>query len=223
MKKKRIETQQLVVLAILSAIIVVLQFVSGYIRIGAVSITLTLVPIVLGAALYGVGSGAFLGFVFGLVVFIQGMANLDGGFIQLLMQENAVATVLLCFGKAIAAGAASGAVYRLFTRKRLIAQIEDANGNVTHRILTPERRALAAVLAGAVAPITNTGIFVLGMAIFFKNTTLALAGTGTSAIAFLILVMAGTNFLLEFAINMVLAPTIQRVILISKKTLGIKA
>ena len=200
MQTKKINTQRLTVLAILAAVIVVLQFVSGYIRIGLVSITLTLVPIVLGAALYGIASGAFLGFIFGLVVFIQGMANLDGGFIQLLMQESAVATVLLCFGKAIAAGAAAGLVHRLLEKKNEL---------------------VASVLAGAVAPVVNTGIFVLGMLTLFKDTTLALSGGG-SAIAFLILTMAGVNFLVEFGINMVLAPTLQRVIHISKRMLAKK-
>ena len=200
MQTKKINTQRLTVLAILAAVIVVLQFVSGYIRIGLVSITLTLVPIVLGAALYGIASGAFLGFIFGLVVFIQGMANLDGGFIQLLMQESAVATVLLCFGKAIAAGACAGLVHRLLEKKNEL---------------------VASVLAGAVAPIVNTGIFVLGMLTLFKDTTLALSGGG-SAIAFLILTMAGVNFLVEFGINMVLAPTLQRVIHVSKRMLAKK-
>ena len=198
MQTKRINTQRLTVLAILAAVIVVLQFVSGYIRIGLVSITLTLVPIVLGAALYGIASGAFLGFIFGLVVFIQGMANLDGGFIQLLMQENAVATVILCFGKAIAAGAAAGLVYRFFER---------------------ENELVASVLAGAVAPVVNTGLFILGMLVFFKDTTLALSGGG-SAIAFLILAMAGINFLVEFGMNMVLAPTLKQVIHVSKRMLA---
>ena len=77
------------------------------------------------------------------------------------------------------------------------------------------------MLAGAVAPIVNTGIFVLGMLTLFKDTTLALSGGG-SAIAFLILTMAGVNFLVEFGINMVLAPTLKRVIHISKRMLAKK-
>ena len=57
-------------LAILAALVVVLQTVASGIRIGPVPISLTLVPIVVGAILFGPGAGAGLGFVFGLVCLI---------------------------------------------------------------------------------------------------------------------------------------------------------
>ena len=50
-----------------TAIIVVLQFLGGGIRFGMFSISLVLVPIVVGAALYGWKSGVWLGFAFGAV------------------------------------------------------------------------------------------------------------------------------------------------------------
>ena len=55
-------------IAVLAALVVVLQLLSSVIKIGTVSITLTLIPIVVGAAFYGPGAGAILGTVFGLVV-----------------------------------------------------------------------------------------------------------------------------------------------------------
>ena len=206
MQKKKLDTQKLTVLAILSALVVILQFLALIFKISGATITLTLVPIVIGAALYGIKAGAFLGFIFGLVVFIQGMTGLDLGLVQNMMDENAFLTVVFCFGKAILAGIAAGAVYRLVAKKNDL---------------------LASFLAGATAPIVNTGVFVFGFWFFFKETLVFYTGLNTEAtgtvmspVAYLFIGMVGINFLVEFGINMIFAPTIKRVIDITKKSLG---
>ena len=51
----------------------VLQFAGSAIRLGPFSVSLVLIPIVLGAALYGWGMGCWLGLVFGAVVLLWGM------------------------------------------------------------------------------------------------------------------------------------------------------
>ena len=51
----------------------VLQFAGSAIRLGPFSISLVLILIVLGAALYGWGMGCWLGLVFGAVVLLWGM------------------------------------------------------------------------------------------------------------------------------------------------------
>ena len=66
-------------IAVLAALVVVLQLLSSVIKIGTVSITLTLIPIVVGAAFYGPGAGAILGTVFGLVVTINSATGADTG------------------------------------------------------------------------------------------------------------------------------------------------
>ena len=66
-------------LAILTAIVVVLQLMGSFIHIGPVAISLTLIPIVVGAAMLGTSAGAFLGFVFGLVVTIACVNGTDMG------------------------------------------------------------------------------------------------------------------------------------------------
>ena len=58
------KTQRMVGLAIFTAIIIVLQLVSTFIKFGPFSITLAMIPIVVGAAVYGAGAGAYLGGVF---------------------------------------------------------------------------------------------------------------------------------------------------------------
>ena len=60
MKTNKNHVQRLVATAILAAIVIVLQlFVS--IPIGIFTITLTLVPIMIGAIMFGPSCGAFLG------------------------------------------------------------------------------------------------------------------------------------------------------------------
>ena len=119
----RTNTRKLTVLALLSALIVALGIICSFVRFGPVSIMLALTPIIIGAALYGVGAGALLGFVFGLVTFVSGLIGWDGGFIMLLMTfgDNvwfAIATILLCFGKAVLAG---GGRYRLHGAGKIAA------------------------------------------------------------------------------------------------------
>ena len=75
--EKHISVVRLTSLALLAALIVVLQTVASGIKIGPVPISLTLVPIVVGAILFGPGAGAFLGGVFGVVCLIAGIAGTD--------------------------------------------------------------------------------------------------------------------------------------------------
>ena len=100
---------KMTVLGILSGIIMVMQsFV--HIKFGVFSISVVLVPVVIGGILYGIGSGCFLGFVFGLAVLLSG----DAAFYLAMSIPGTVITVL---SKGILCGAASAAVYRLIHRK----------------------------------------------------------------------------------------------------------
>ena len=69
---KNNNTQKIVGLGLFTAIVIVLQLMGSFIRFGTFSISLVLVPVVIGAALYGAGAGAWLGFVFGVVVLLSG-------------------------------------------------------------------------------------------------------------------------------------------------------
>ena len=111
--RTRANTYKLVGLGLLTAIVVVLQFVGAAIRFGTFSISLVLMPIVVGAALFGVLAGAWLGLVFGIVVLLSGDAALFIGI-------NPFGTYLTVILKGALAGAAAGLVYtglaKLFAR-----------------------------------------------------------------------------------------------------------
>ncbi len=190
---KRTDTRKLTTLAIFTALIIVLQLVSAlltrFVPALPVSITLTLVPIVVGAALYGVGAGAYLGGVFGVVVLLFCVTALDAGG-AMLWNANPLMCALVCLVKGIAAGAAAGAVYRAIASKSKTA---------------------GAVVAGICAPTVNTAIFIAAVFLFFRETLTLWAG-GKDLVTYAIVGLAGINYLLELCVNLVLAPVIVRII-----------
>jgi len=188
--KRTQKIRDMVFLAMMAAIVVVLQIICTFIKFGPFSITLALAPIIVGAALYGGRGGAILGFAFGLVVYITGLMGWDGGFVNILMGINPIATTLLCIVKGTAAGWVSALVYKPIAKKNSLA---------------------AVVTAGVAAPIANTGLFALGILLFFSDfLTSSAVAEGTSAIALLFLGWIGINFIVELVVYMVHATVIIR-------------
>ncbi len=110
MSQKNTNTQKIVGLGLFTAIVVVLQLMGSFIKFGTFSISLVLVPVVIGAALYGAGAGAWLGFVFGAVVLLSGDA-------AAFLGVNALGTVLTVLVKGALAGYVSGLVYKALENK----------------------------------------------------------------------------------------------------------
>lgn len=188
----RKNTKKLTYLAILSALVIILQILAIFLRTVGFAPSLVLVPVVLGAALFGPSAGAWLGFVFGMAVLISG----DAAAFLSINAFGTVATVLL---KGTAAGCFSGITYKLFERLN---------------------KTLAVFASAIVCPLVNTGIFLLGSLVFFLDTIKMWAdgaGFGANWGAYMIIILVGTNFLFELALNVLLAPTIVRLIDIVKK------
>ena len=53
---KSTKTQKIIGLGLFTTIVIVLQLLGSFIKFGVVSISLVLIPIVVGAALYGIGA-----------------------------------------------------------------------------------------------------------------------------------------------------------------------
>ena len=185
------KTKNMVGVGLFTAIVVVLQFLGGGIRFGMFSISLVLVPIVVGAALYGWKSGAWLGFAFGAAVLLSGDA-------AAFLAIDPIATVLVVLVKGMACGLVAGIVYHLLAR---------ING------------VLAVFSAAIICPIVNTGVFLLGCQLFFLDTVAQWgAAMGYENVAaYMFLGLAGVNFLIEMGVNIVLAPVIVRLIRVGNK------
>lgn len=179
---------KMVTLALLAALVVVLQTVASSIKFGPIPITLTLVPIVIGAILYGPSAGALLGAIFGLVTAVAGLTGYDPG-TQALIQASPVWTILTCFVKATAAGWVAGLVYRALHKKQT----------------------LGCVLSAMSAPIVNTGIFLLAMSTVLRTSLVAWAA-GADLVYYVFVTLTGVNFLVEFGVNAVLSAAIARIV-----------
>ena len=142
------KTRRLSTLAIMSALIIVLQVISNFIKFGPVQITLALTPVIIGAATYGMWAGTFLGAVLGAVILVSGLIGIDGGFVMALMSINPVFTVLVCVLKTTVAGFVVGVVFKAIAKKNDL---------------------VASFVAGGLCPIVNTGIFVLAMFTVFVD------------------------------------------------------
>ena len=178
-------------MALFTALTAVLSYFGGFIKIGGLaSISLTLIPVVLGSALCGAKAGAWLGAVSGVVFFLTA----DAAFWFGLSIPGTVITVLV---KGIAAGLAAGVVYKL---------------------LEKYNRYVAVLVSAVVCPIVNTGIFLLGCLIFFMDTVRGgAAGEGMGVFGYLIVAFVGLNFVFELIVNIVLSPAILKIINLKNK------
>ena len=189
--ERKKQTENLVLGAILTAIVIVLQILGGFIKFGPFSVPLVLIPIVIGAAKCGVKIGTWLGLVFGTVVLLNGDATA-------FFAVNVFGTVLTVLLKGAACGFAAGLTYKLLAKYNKYA---------------------AVVAAAVVCPLVNTGVFLLGCLLFFLDTIKAWgANLGfTNTVSYVFLSMVGGNFLFELASNMILSPVILRILNFKEK------
>ena len=164
------KTKTLVMAAILTALVFILQYLSLVVKISNVPITLVLVPVVIGAAYCGIGTGAWLGLVFGFSVLITGAS-------EPFFSINPLGTILTVLIKGTACGFFAGVAYKA---------------------LEKFGRHIAVIVSAIICPIVNTGVFFLGCLAFFMPTVTEwaiAAGLGENVALYMFVVLAGVNFL----------------------------
>jgi uncharacterized membrane protein len=186
--KNNKSTKVVTLTALLVALVVILQFMGSFIKIGIFSVSLVLVPIVIGASMCGVFSGAFLGFVFGVVVLLSGDA-------AAFMAINPFGTIITVLLKGTLSGFFAAIVYKL---------------------IAPKNKTVAVFSSAVVCPVVNTGIFLIGCLLFFMDTIYSWAG-GQDIIKFMVFGLGLMNFPIELLINIVLSPVIVRLLNIKNK------
>lgn len=182
-------------LGVLLSFVFVIQLFSAYLKIGTYSINLVLVPIVLGGIILGPLSGAILGFTSGVAALLAAVIGLDPA-TMVLLEAYPFLTVCVCIIKTTVAGLVSAYIYKWLKTK---------NRNV------------AIFATSASAPIINTGIFILGVLLMSDFFSAAAAAKGQTVIAYVILSLAGWNFIIELAVSLALAPSILRIAEIAEK------
>ena len=180
-----------IMLALLTALVAVLAYYGGFIKIGGLaSISLTLIPVIIGATLFGPLAGAWLGAVAGVIFF----ATPDAAFWFGLSFPGTLITVMV---KGILSGLCAGLVYKL---------------------LMKINQYLAVLVSAVVCTVVNTGIFLIGSLVFFSDTVSAGAtAEGISIGMYLIVFFVGLNFVFELIANIIVCPAIVRILNIAKK------
>ncbi len=194
-RQKKMSTKTMVLGALLTALVIILQFMGSFIKFGVFSISLVLIPIAIGAITCGKRMSTWLGLVFGAVVLASGDA-------AAFLVVNAPGTIITVLLKGVACGFFAGLVYEFIAK-------------------TTKKTYIAAVSASLVCPIVNTGVFLLGCLVFFMKTIAVWAegfGFGANVGRYMIFGLVGGNFLFEMAVNIILAPAIVHIIkVVSKK------
>lgn len=152
-----------------------------------VSITLVLPVVVIGVALCGPIVGAWL------TVIPNVVAIFDAGIFLVNSPVGCVFTILL---KGILAGLVAGLIYKAMSEKHPIG---------------------AVTCAAIAAPIINSGVFFLGCYIFVWDDLVATAAEAGVGIGMLVLGLVILNGTIELILNVILCPTILRLIQIVKK------
>lgn len=188
--KERSRTRRLASLALLTSLILILQAAcTVLLHLGLFPVTLALIPIVVGAAMYGPAAGAYLGGVFGVVVFLTAVLGLDpNGYV--LFSARPLMTAVLDLLKGVLAGGVSGLVYAALGRKAPVA---------------------GGIAASLAAPVVNTGVFAVGLALFYPEV-LRQWGGGSNLVYGAVLLIVGVNFFFELVANAVLSTVVIRVL-----------
>lgn len=186
-QNKKMTTQTMVLGAILTALVVVLQLMGAFIRFGMFSISLVLIPIVIGAATCGIKVSTWLGFIFGVVVLASGDASA-------FLAVSIPGTVITVLAKGTLCGFIAGVVYKALEEKN---------------------KYLAVIVAAIACPVTNTAIFLIGCFLFFMDTISMWAegwGAGGNILKYIIFGLVGGNFVFELLTNIVLSPVVVRLL-----------
>jgi uncharacterized membrane protein len=173
---------KMVQLSILTAILIVMSLTPlGYLRVGTVSITFLMIPVVIGAIVCGPAGGAFLGFIFGITSFLQCVTGGDQ-LGALAWAANPFGAFIMCIPPRVLAGFLPGLVVK-------------ALGDKVRPITFP-----TAALFGS---LLNTVLFLGALLLIFGNNSELMKGLGFSQggsiIAYIAAAIGAANGLIEAA------------------------
>ncbi len=206
---KRDKLRKLILAGIFTAIILVLGLppmctVLGFIKIGPLSITSLVIPVVIGAIILGPYYGMFLGFMFGMMSFIQCFTVDPFG--AALVGISPVLTFIVCVIPRVLVGLVPALLFRLIMKR-------------------PTNSRTVAVFVSAIAgSLTNTVFFLGLLGLIFGNTEPVrnlFSYYGVDSVFTLLVAMAGVNALLEAVAVALIAPPVYFALQPHKTIVGI--
>lgn len=173
------ETKRMVILALMSGILLVMSFTPlGYLHVGALEISLNMIPVAIAAAAAGPSGGAFLGAVFGVTSFLQCIGIGGTSYMGMILFEiSPIMTIILCMIPRILAGLLSGCIY---------LGIKKGKGS-----------AAAPYVTGFSAALLNTILFMLALIMLFGSTEYLQSLIAGRNILLFICAFVGVNALVE--------------------------
>lgn len=139
MKKK-------ITLIIFITITIAIQTLSTFINIGGFPVSLSMIPIIIGGAIFGIGFGSLLGLLFGIIVIIMVLIGLDPTG-NVMFSIHPIITISICLIKGLAAGFVSSVLFKIIENKKV-----------------------AIIVSSISATITNTILFLLTLSLFFDSS-----------------------------------------------------
>ena len=181
-----ISTRVMVEFAVLIAIVLLMAFTPlGYLRVGALSITLLCIPVAVGAIHMGPRAGLALGIVFGITSFVQ-CFGMDA-FGTLLFQVNPLATFVLCVVTRALMGWLCGMIFWGLSKTSL-------------------PKVVSIYISALSAPVLNTVFFVGFLLLAFTPTMQQ--EYGMTAVWPFIVAMVGINGIVEWATGFIVGGSV---------------
>lgn len=204
-KKNFFSARYVAFLAVLVALVVVLQLWGSAIPIGAggLNISFVLVPVTLGAILLGPVAGLILGFVFGFVVLMTGVTGANF-FTAYVLNDSPFFTTVTVLSKGMVAGFVAGLLFKIINKKNKYA---------------------AVIVASVTVPVINTGLFIIG-ALCMSGTLKTFVSdympdfAGRNIMYIIVVGLVTVNFFIEFAVNAICAPALYTVDKVVENRLG---
>lgn len=182
-------TVKLVQTAVLTAIILIMAFTPiGYLKVGALSISLITIPVAIGAIAIGPASGAFLGLVFGITSFIQCFTGDPFG--AALLSINAFLTFCVCIPTRTLAGYLTGLLFK----------------GIRHPL-----KAASYYVSGFAMAFLNTAFFMGVLVLFFWNAEVVQSwaqSIGAKAPVIFILLSVTVNAVVEWISTTIIAGSV---------------
>ena len=184
MAKNRENIYKLTLTAVLTALIFVMAFTPlGYLKVGVVSITFLVIPVVIGSIIGGPAVGAVLGLMFGATSFIQ-CFGMDA-FGTTLFSMSPVKTAVMCFVPRMLMGFLVGLIFELLQKSNT-------------------KNIFSYAVMSLLTPMLNTLFFVVAFILFFRGTEIFInleQTFGTTNLFSFFVAFCGLNALLEIILN----------------------
>lgn len=181
MKKKRFGTREMVVSAMLCAILLIMSYTPlGYLNIGPLAISLNMIPVAIGAITLGPVGGMILGGMFGITSFLQCMGIGGTSAMGVILFEiNPFLAFIQRFVPRLLAGLLSAYIY--IGVKKIW------------------KSTAACFITGFSAALLNTLLFMTALILLFGNTEYLQGLIGGQNVLLFICTFVGINAVVEMA------------------------